>query len=139
MFSDTPLDRLNHALGKSYADLARMWLRQVPMLPDWVAYPDDEQAVIDILDWASRHNVAVILWRWLQRVRRRAAMWAAVMQRPCRWTWSALTAYWRWTHQPRRPHPGRALGPELEAQLPHGYTLRHYPQSFEFSTWAAGS
>ena len=28
-----------------------------------------------------------------------------------------------------------ALGPELEAQLkPHGYTLRHYPQSFEFST-----
>ena len=26
-------------------------------------------------------------------------------------------------------------GPALEAQLkPHGYTLRHYPQSFEFST-----
>lgn len=28
-----------------------------------------------------------------------------------------------------------ALGPELEAQLkPHGLTLRHFPQSFEFST-----
>ena len=25
MFSATPLDRLNHAMGKSYADLARMW------------------------------------------------------------------------------------------------------------------
>ena len=60
MFTDSPLDRLNHAMGKSYADLARMWLRQVPHVPDWVAYPDDEQAVIDILDWASRHNVAVI-------------------------------------------------------------------------------
>ncbi|NEE35747.1 FAD-dependent oxidoreductase, partial [Streptomyces sp. SID7982] len=28
-----------------------------------------------------------------------------------------------------------ALGPVLEAQLrPHGLTLRHFPQSFEFST-----
>ena len=28
-----------------------------------------------------------------------------------------------------------ALGPVLEDQLrPHGYTLRHFPQSFEFST-----
>ena len=27
------------------------------------------------------------------------------------------------------------LGPRLEAQLaPHGLTLRHFPQSFEFST-----
>ena len=30
---------------------------------------------------------------------------------------------------------GGALGPVLEEQLrPHGYTLRHFPQSFEFST-----
>ena len=30
---------------------------------------------------------------------------------------------------------GGALGPVLEDQLrPHGYTLRHFPQSFEFST-----
>ena len=44
MFSRAPLDRLNHAYGKSYADCARMWLRQVPRPPDWVAYPDDERA-----------------------------------------------------------------------------------------------
>ena len=30
---------------------------------------------------------------------------------------------------------GGALGPELEAALkPHGLTLRHFPQSFQFST-----
>jgi alkyldihydroxyacetonephosphate synthase len=30
-------------------------------------------------------------------------------------------------------------GPALEAQLrPHGFTLRHFPQSFEYSTSAAG-
>jgi alkyldihydroxyacetonephosphate synthase len=60
MFSSQPLDRLNHSYGKSYADLARMWLRNVPEPPDWVAYPDDEQAIVDLLDWAARHNVAVV-------------------------------------------------------------------------------
>ena len=60
LFSGLPLDRLNHSYGKSYADLARMWLRDVPEPPDWVAYPDDEQAIVDLLDWAARHNVAVV-------------------------------------------------------------------------------
>src|SRR5512136_2584943 len=34
-FSSAPLDRLNHSVGKSYADCARMWLRRPPPLPDW--------------------------------------------------------------------------------------------------------
>ena len=59
-FSASPLDRLNHAGGKSYADCARMWLRQAPPVPDWVAYPEDELVIVDILDWAQTHNVAVI-------------------------------------------------------------------------------
>jgi alkyldihydroxyacetonephosphate synthase len=60
MFSATPLDRLNHSGGKSFADVARMWLRAPPATPDWVAFPDDEQAVVDILDWAQASNVAVV-------------------------------------------------------------------------------
>ena len=60
MFSATPLDRLNHAGGKSYADLARMWLRQPPNVPDWVAYPADEDAVVAVLEWASGAGVAVV-------------------------------------------------------------------------------
>ena len=35
----------------------------------------------------------------------------------------------------RRAHPGRRHGPGLEDQLrEHGLTLRHFPQSFEYST-----
>ena len=35
----------------------------------------------------------------------------------------------------RRAHPGGRARPALEEQLrPHGLTLRHYPQSFEFSS-----
>ena len=136
MFSDTPLDRLNHALGKSYADLARMWLRQVPHVPDWVAYPDDEQAVIDILDWASRHNVAVIPYGGGSSVCGGVKpLWAAVMQRPCRWTWSALTAYWRWT-PPAAPPASRPArwAPELEAQLAAWLHLAPLPAELRFST-----
>ncbi len=59
-FSAMPLDRLNHCAGKSYADCARMWLREPPSPPDWVAFPNNEQAIIDILDWAQANNVAVI-------------------------------------------------------------------------------
>ena len=43
-FSDKPLDRLNHCVGKSYADLARMWLRSAPTPPDWVAMCQAVQA-----------------------------------------------------------------------------------------------
>ena len=60
VFSASPLDRLNHSVGKSYADLPRMWMRPMDHVADWVASPDNEQAVTDILDWAARYQVAVI-------------------------------------------------------------------------------
>ena len=136
-FSDAPLDRLNHSVGKSYADLARMWLRAAPTPPDWVAFPDNEQAVIDILDWAQNHNVAVIPYGGGSSVC--GGVEASVgdgyagvvsldlerLNRVLEVDPVSLSA---------RIQAG-ALGPELQAQLkPHGLTLRHFPQSFEFST-----
>jgi alkyldihydroxyacetonephosphate synthase len=77
-------------MGKSYADLARMWLRSVPEPPDWVAYPDDEQAMVDMLDWAARHNVAVVPYGGGSSVCGGVeAAVGAVMPARCRWTWSA--------------------------------------------------
>ena len=97
-FSATPLDRLNHCYGKSYADCARMWLRSAPNPPDWVAFPEDEQAVVDILDWAARSNVAVIPFGGGTSVC--GGVEAAVgdgYAAACRSTWSASTACWRST------------------------------------------
>ena len=136
-FSASPLDRLNHCAGKSYADCARMWLRTPPSPPDWVAYPDDEQAIVDILDWAQSHEVAVIPYGGGSSV--------------CGGVEAAVGASYAGTisldlerlnrvlevdavSRAARIQAG-ALGPELEAQLkPLGLTLRHFPQSFEFST-----
>jgi alkyldihydroxyacetonephosphate synthase len=136
-FSAAPLDRLNHSAGKSYADLARMWLRTPPAPPDWVAYADDEQAVVDILDWAQRHNVAVIPYGGGSSVC--GGVEAAVGE-----SYAAVVSLdlERLNHVLEVDPVSRAariqagtLGPELQAQLkPHGLTLRHFPQSFEFST-----
>jgi alkyldihydroxyacetonephosphate synthase len=137
LFSASPLDRLNHSAGKSYADLARMWLRRIDHVADWVAFPGDEQAVIDILDWADRHRVAVIPYGGGTSVcggiepdvgGGYAAAVALDLERLNRVVDVDPVS------RAARIQAG-ALGPELEAQLkPHGFTLRHFPQSFEFST-----
>jgi len=136
-FSAAPLDRLNHCAGKSYADCARMWLRAPPSLPDWVAYPENEQAVIDILDWAQSHDVAVIPYGGGSSVC--GGVEAAVGPGYA----AAISLDLERLNRVLEVDPvsraariqAGALGPELEAQLkPHGLTLRHFPQSFEFST-----
>ncbi len=137
MCSATALDRLNHAGGKSFADLARMWLRDVPAPPDWVAFPESEQAIVDLLDWAARERVAVVPYGGGSSVcggvdsdvgGDYTAVVSLDMERLQRVIEIDRTS------RAARIEAG-ALGPELEAQLrPHGLTLRHFPQSFEFST-----
>lgn len=136
-FSDSALDRLNHCAGKSFADCARMWLRQPPQAPDWVVYPDDEQAVVDVLDWAARHKVAVIPYGGGSSVCGgvEAAVggdYAAVVSLDMERLNRVLEV--DPVSRAARVQAG-ALGPELAAQLkPHGLALRHFPQSYEFST-----
>ena len=137
MFSAAPLDRLNHCAGKSFADLARLWLRTPPTPPDWVAFPDDEQAVIDILDWAQASNVAVVPYGGGSSVcggvePAVGGSYSGVVSLDLERLNRVLEV--DPVSRAARIQAG-ALGPELEAQLrPHQLTLRHFPQSFEFST-----
>ncbi len=136
-FSDCAHDRLTHSYGKSFADSVRMWQRDVPDPPDWVAFPEDESAVADILDWASRENVAVVPYGGGSSV--------------CGGVEPAVGSDYRAVVSLDRERLNRVLeidrssraariqagilGPELEAQVrPRGLTLRHFPQSFQFST-----
>jgi alkyldihydroxyacetonephosphate synthase len=143
IISGSHYDRLTHSYGKSFGDLVRMWQRNVPNPPDWVAFPKDEQGVIDVLDWASRFNVAVIPFGGGSSV--------------CGGVEPAVGESYAATVSLDMQHLNRVLeidsisrcariqagvfGPDLEAQLkPHGLTMRHYPQSFQFSTlggWVA--
>jgi alkyldihydroxyacetonephosphate synthase len=136
-FSDTPHDRLSHTYGKSFADTVRMWNRDVPNPPDWVAFPPDEQAVSDILDWACRENVAVVPYGGGSSV---CGGVEPAVGSSYRATVSLdLERLNRVVEVDRTSRSARIqagiLGPDLERELrPHGLTLRHYPQSFQFST-----
>lgn len=137
MFSDSTHDRLNHAYGKSYADCARMWLRSVPNPPDWVAYPEDEQAIVDILEWAAGHDVAVIPFGGGSSVCGGVEpavgdAFAGVISLDVERLGRVLEI--DPVSRAARIQAG-AFGPDIEAALkPQGLTLRHFPQSFEFST-----
>jgi len=136
-FSAAPLDRLNHSAGKSYADCARMWLRRPPPPPDWVAFPANEQAIVDILDWAQQYNVAVIPYGGGSSVCGGVEAdvgpgYAAAVSLDLERLSRVLEV--DPVSRAARIQAG-ALGPELEAQLKtHQLTLRHFPQSFEFSS-----
>jgi alkyldihydroxyacetonephosphate synthase len=136
-FSDAPHDRLSHAYGKSFADSVRMWNRDVPNPPDWVAFPRDEQAVADILDWAGRENVAVVPYGGGSSVCGGVELAVGASYRAS--VSLDLERLDRVLEVDRASRSARIqagiLGPDLERGLrPHGLTLRHYPQSFQFST-----
>ena len=135
--STTPYDRLAHAFGKSYADMARMYLRQVPNPPDGVAFPRNEQDLSALFEFAEQQNIALIPFGGGTSV--------------CGGVEPDVGAHYRATISVDMQHfdqlldvdpVGRRakvqagmLGPALEAALkPHGLTLRHYPQSFPFVT-----
>ncbi|MEA2758216.1 MAG: alkyldihydroxyacetonephosphate synthase [Methylobacteriaceae bacterium] len=136
-FSTTPHDRLLHAYGRSFPDILRMWMRDVPNPPDHVAFPHTENEIAAILDWAGRNNVAVIPFGGGSSVvggvepavgDQYAATISLDLER--------FDKVHEIDHASRAARIGAGIyGPALEDQLrPRGLTLRHYPQSFQFST-----
>lgn len=132
-----PHERLIHSLGKSWADLARAALRQVTSFTDVVAYPETEQQVKDLIDWAGHSNAAVIPFGGGSSVcggvePDTGGRYDAVVTIDTRKLDKILEV--DKTSRAARIQGG-ILGPDLEAGLKeHNYTLRHFPQSFEFST-----
>ena len=132
-----PYERLLHTYGKSFPETVRAFARDFANAPDLVAVPADGTQVAAVLDWASGAKVAIIpfgggssvvggvepafgdafagavsldLRRLNQVLEVDAASRAARIQAGIR-------------------------GPAIESALkPHGFAIRHYPQSFEHST-----
>jgi alkyldihydroxyacetonephosphate synthase len=136
-FSTTAHDRLLHAYGRSFPDILRMWMRDVPNPPDLVAFPESEEEIATILDWSGRNNIAVIPFGGGSSVvggvepavgEEYAATISLDLER--------LDTMHEIDRASRAARIGAGIyGPALEDQLrPHGLTLRHYPQSFQFST-----
>ncbi|MFD7614735.1 FAD-binding oxidoreductase [Streptomyces sp. NPDC059828] len=136
LLSDAPADRAGHTYGKAYRDIVRALHGDLSPAPDQVAFPRTEQDITDVLDWAADAGVAVVPYgagsSVVGGVEYRADRHRGVVSLD-------LSGLDRVLEIDRVSRAARiqagALGPHLEAQLrPHGLTLRHFPQSFEFST-----
>ncbi|MFD9408145.1 FAD-binding oxidoreductase [Streptomyces sp. NPDC059989] len=131
-----PDDRAAHAMGKAYRDVVRALRGRPGRIPDLVARPADDREVADLLDWAGDRQVAVVPYGGGSSVtggvEYRGDAHRAVLSLD-------LTAMGRVLEVDTVGRAARVqagtLGPSLEDQLrAHGLTLRHFPQSFEFST-----
>ncbi|MFH9011735.1 FAD-binding oxidoreductase [Streptomyces sp. NPDC017943] len=136
LISAEPDVRAAHAMGKAYRDIARALHGRPGRIPDLVARPRRDQDVADLLEWAGDRGAAVIPFGGgtsvVGGVEYRGDAHRAVLSLD-------LTAMGRVLEIDAAGRAARiqagALGPALERRLrPHGLTLRHFPQSFEFST-----
>lgn len=132
--SAAPDVRAAHTYGKAYRDVVRALTGDLAAPPDLVACPRTEGQVVQLLDWASSAGVAVVPYGGGSSV-----VGGVEYRGEGPWLSLDLTALDRVLEIDRVSRAARiqggALGPVLEDQLrPHGLTLRHFPQSFEFST-----
>jgi alkyldihydroxyacetonephosphate synthase len=130
-------ERASHALGKSYADVVAGFRGRFEHPPDFVARPREESEVERVLEWCSDERVAAIPFGGgtsvVGGVRPEVPPWCnGVLSLDLRALGRVLEV--DQVSRAARIQAG-ASGPGLEAQLgEHGLTLRHFPQSFEYST-----
>jgi alkyldihydroxyacetonephosphate synthase len=135
LFSDEKYERVSRALGKSYRDVVRGFRGKFEDPPDLVAFPRDESEIETVLSWAEAEGAAVVPFGGGTSVV--GGVEARLGERP------VVTMDLRRLGRVLEVDPvslaarieAGATGPALEEQLrEHGLTLRHFPQSFEYST-----
>jgi alkyldihydroxyacetonephosphate synthase len=135
LFTDEKYERVSRALGKAYRDVVRGFRGEFENPPDLVALPRDESEIEAVLSWAEAEGAAVIPFGGGTSVvggvegrlgeRPFVSLDLRRLDRVLEIDTESMAA---------RIQAG-ATGPRLEGQLrEHGLTLRHFPQSFEYST-----
>ncbi len=132
-----PESRIRHTYGRAYPDIVRGFRGDFAPAPDLVGRPRNESEVVAALDWASDAKVAVIPYGG------GTSVVGGVEPRVSRDFAATLSLDLRGLDRVLEVEPASltariqagALGPALERDLARqDLTLRHFPQSFEFST-----
>lgn len=139
--SATPLARAAHTYGKSYRDLVRGFAGDFASAPDFVVAPGDEDSIRQVLDWCADNRVACIPYGGGTSV---VGGVEGVFDPAIHGDFAGVVClsmreFSRVLEVDGEARAARiqagANGPAIAQQLaPHGLGLRHYPQSFEFST-----
>jgi len=137
IFSTSIYDRASHSYGRGYRDVVRAFRRYYPNPFDAVAFPRDEAELTRVMEWCDKERIEVTPFGGGSSV-------VGGVEPPADSDWRGsvsvdTTRLDRVLEVDRASRAARiqggVLGPSLEDQLrPHKLTLRHFPQSFEFST-----
>jgi alkyldihydroxyacetonephosphate synthase len=128
-------DRLRHACGQSLPDWINLRSGHIPNFPDGVIYPNSDQEIIDAIEYASSNDFILIPYGGGTSVVRHI--------NPPQSNIPVITIDLSNLNQLIDLNENSQLamfgagvkGPEIEQQLrKFGYTLGHFPQSFEFSS-----
>ena len=128
-------DRASHSYGKSFRDTVRAFRGEFPNPPDIVAYPEDEADVLALLEWCGGANIVAVPYGGGSSVvggvepphGDRPVVSIDLLKLDKVLEIDPISRAAR--------IQGGTYGPALEDQLrPQGFTLRHFPQSFEYST-----
>ena len=134
-------DRVRHARGQSLPDWLAMRSGDFGVFPDGVAYPESTEQVQQLMAFADEHGIDVIAYGGGTSV--------AGHINPLQGDSAVLTIDMGRMNQLVGVNPDSQIatfgagtpGPQVEAQLrAKGYTLGHFPQSWELSTvggWVA--
>jgi alkyldihydroxyacetonephosphate synthase len=130
-------DRARHTYGRSYRDIVRAFRGDFAVAPDFVAHPRTEDDVAKVIAWCAAERVTLVPFGGGTSVVGGVEPLAGPGHRGV--VSLDMRALDRVLEIDRTSRAARiqagATGPVLEAQLAaHGYSLRHYPQSFEFAT-----
>ncbi len=130
-------ERALHSYGRSYRDIVRAFRGEFEHAPDVVARPREEAQVQAVLEWAIGAGAAVIPFGG------GTSVVGGVEPRVGEGYTGVVTIDLKGLDRVVEVDPvslsariqAGATGPRLERQLgEHGLTLRHFPQSFQFST-----
>ena len=127
--------RFSMALGESFADWIRKRFGALPPVPDGVAFPESSEQVRELLALAQANNWMVIPFAGGTSVA--GHLDCPISARPIlSINLGRLNRLLHLDTQSQLATFGAGTpGPQVEAQLrAHGYTLGHFPQSFEYST-----
>ncbi len=130
-------ERILHTFGQSQPDSIRTFLGDFINAPDIVAYPTNEEDIKNLFEWCGEVGAALIPYGAGSSV-----VGGVTTDVDLAYNGTVTVDLSRLnkvlevdTQSQTARIQGGARGPELEAGLkPQGFTLRHFPQSFEHST-----
>ena len=141
LVSTDPLPRLLHSRGQSFCDWVELRSGRINSFPDGVAYPMSTEDVANLIRFALQSGIHIIPYGGgtsvvghINPIKNEVPVITVDMSRMNRLNKLDSASY-------LATFGAGVTGPDLEAQLrAHGFTLGHFPQSFEYSTlggWVA--